>query len=60
MGAATDMKHEAMRRLVVNALYAFTGLEVPEKANVDIVGEFAGSFYGFGGGVKGKKPADYK
>jgi hypothetical protein len=60
MGAATDMKHEAMRRLVVNALYAFTGLEVPKKANVDIVGEFAGSFYGFGGGVKGKKPADYK
>jgi hypothetical protein len=60
MGAATDMKHEAMRRLVVNAVYAYTGLEVPEKANVDIVGEFAGSFYGFGGSVKGKKPADYK
>ena len=60
MGAATDMKHEAMRRLVVNAVYAYTGLEVPEKANVDIVGEFAGSFYGFGGAVKGKKPADYK
>jgi hypothetical protein len=24
------------------------------------VGEFAGSFYGFGGSVKGKKPADFK
>lgn len=60
MGAASDMKNEAMRRLVVNAAYAYTGLEVPEKANVDIVGEFAGSFYGFNGFVRGKKPADYQ
>ena len=60
MGAASDMKDEALRRLVVNATYAFTGLDVPEKANVDIVGEFAGTFYGFNGGIKGKKPADYK
>lgn len=60
MGSASDMKDESVRRLVVNAAYAFTGLEVPEKANVEIVGEFAGTFYGFNGGLKGKKPADYK
>jgi hypothetical protein len=60
MGSATDMKNEGMRRLVVNAVYAHTGLEVPDKANVEIVGDFAGTFYGFNGGVKGKKPADYK
>lgn len=60
MGSASDLKFEAMRRLVVNAAYAHTGLEVPEKANVEIVGDFAGSFYGFGGFVKGKRPADYK
>jgi len=59
MGAATDMKHEAMRRLVVNAAYAFTGLEVPEKANVEIVGDFAATFFGFGEFVRGKTPADY-
>jgi hypothetical protein len=60
MGSATDMKNEGMRRLVVNAVYAHTGLEVPDKANVEIVGDFAGTFYGFNGGLKGKKPADYK
>jgi hypothetical protein len=59
MGSASDMKNEAMRRLVVNALYALTGLEVPEKANVDIVGNFAGTAYGFGGYVKGLKPENY-
>ena len=60
MGSASDMKQAEMRRLVVNAVYAHTGLEVPEQANVDIVGDFAGTFYGFGGFVKGKRPADYK
>ena len=59
LGAATDMKNEDLRRLVVNAAYAFTGLEVPEKANVEIVGNFAATMYGFGTNVKGLKPADY-
>ncbi|OAI57200.1 hypothetical protein AYO49_02570 [Verrucomicrobiaceae bacterium SCGC AG-212-N21] len=59
MGAATDMKNEAMRRLVVNAVYSFTGLEVPEKADVDLVGNFAATPYGFNGFVKGLKPENY-
>ena len=34
MGAATDLENEGLRRLLVNAAYLFTGLEVPAKADV--------------------------
>ncbi len=56
MGAATDLTNEGLRRLVVNAAYAFTGLQVPEKANVEIVGDYKPTFYGFNGFIKGVKP----
>lgn len=56
LGAATDLTNEGLRRLIVNATYVFTGLEVPEKANVEIVGDYKPSFYGFNGFVKGVKP----
>lgn len=56
MGSATDLANEGMRRLVVNASYAFTGLDVPEKANVGIVGDYKPTFYGFDGFIKGVKP----
>lgn len=56
LGAATDLINEGLRRLVVNATYSLTGLEVPEKANVDIVGEYNPTMYGFNGFVKGVKP----
>jgi len=59
MGSATDLTNEGLRRLLVNAAYAFTGLEVPEKANVSIVGEFTPTMYGFNGFIKGRKPADH-
>jgi len=59
MGSATDLENESLRRLIVNASYAFTGLAIPEKADVGIVGEYKPSFYGFDGHAKGKKPADY-
>jgi hypothetical protein len=59
MGAATDLTNVGLRRLVVNATYAFTGLEVPASANVDVVGEYNPTFYGFKGFIAGKKPADY-
>lgn len=59
MGAATDLKSEGLRRLIVNGTYSLTGLEVPAKADVSIIGDFAATFYGFGTHVKGKKPADY-
>jgi hypothetical protein len=47
MGASTDLVDENLRRLVVNAAYMLVGLEVPAKANVDIVGEYKPTDYGF-------------
>ena len=60
MGSATDLQNEGLRRLIVNAAYVFTGLEAPAKADVSLVGEFKPTMYGFGGFVKGVKPADLK
>ncbi len=61
MGAATDLQNEALRRLLVNASFWALGMEnkIPEKANVEIVGEYAPSKFSFGGFRKGLKPADY-
>jgi type 1 glutamine amidotransferase len=47
MGAAADLVSHDARRLVVNAAYHLTGLEVPKAANVDFVDPFYPSFYGF-------------
>lgn len=60
MGSAADLTSEGFRRLLVNAAYHLSGLEVPAKANVQLVGEYEPSAYGFKGHVKGRKPADYK
>lgn len=56
MGAASDLPNEGLRRLIVNGAYWATGLEVPAKANVEIVGEFKPTMYGFNGYIKGVKP----
>ncbi len=58
MGSATDLANEGLRRIVINAAYAFTGLEVPAKADAALVGDFQPTFYGFNGFKKGVKPAD--
>ncbi len=58
IGAAIDMKSEDLRRLFVNASYWLTGLEVPEKADVNFVGEFKPSFFGFNTFKKGVKVSD--
>ena len=47
MGAAVDLVSHDARRLVVNAAYHLTGLEVPQAANVDFVDPYYPSFYGF-------------
>ena len=60
MGSATDLQNEGLRRLIVNAAYVFTGLEVPAKADVTLVGEFKPTMYGFNGFIKGVKPGDLK
>ncbi|MCX7010531.1 MAG: hypothetical protein NTY53_25355, partial [Kiritimatiellaeota bacterium] len=60
MGAATDLESEGLRRLVVNGVYWGLGLDVPIHANVDVVGEFKPTMFGFGGAKKNLKPSDYE
>ena len=59
MGSATDLTNQGLRRLIVNAVYDLLGMKIPEKADVEIVGEFKPSAFGFGGYRKGMKPEDY-
>lgn len=59
MGSATDLQNEGLRRVVVNAAYAFTGIEVPAKANVEYVDPFKPLFYGFNSFRKGIKVEDH-
>jgi hypothetical protein len=59
MGAATDFQSEGLRRLVVNAVYWGLGLDVPAKADVDYVGDYKPTMYGFKGYKRGVKPADH-
>jgi hypothetical protein len=60
MGSSQDLESEGFRRLLVNATYWAVGLEdkIPEKAKVDIVGEFKPSPFRNNGFVKGVKPED--
>ena len=60
MGSAADLMNQAFRRLLVNATYYFSELPVPAEANVDLVGDYKPSQYGFKGHAKGRKPADYR
>jgi len=59
IGAAVDMQSEDLRRLIVNACYWLTGLEVPSMADASCVGEFKPSYFGFGKFIKGVKPSDF-
>jgi type 1 glutamine amidotransferase len=62
IGAAVDGKCEDLRRVFINACYWGLGLEdqIPAKNNVDIVGEYHPSYFGFGKHVKGVKPSDLR
>ncbi len=60
MGAATDLVSEGLRRLLVNACFWGLQMEVPERANVELVGEYQPTQFGFGGYKKGVKPADHQ
>ncbi len=55
MGAATDLEAEGTRRMLVNSVYWSLGMEdkISEKTNVEIVGEFKPTPFGFGKYVKG-------
>ena len=60
IGAATDFASEDLRRLFVNACLWATHREakIPDRANVDLVGEYTPTDFGFGTYVKGVKVAD--
>jgi type 1 glutamine amidotransferase len=62
MGASQDFAFEGTRRMLVNACYWALGMEdkIPEKSNVEIVGEFKPSPFRNNGFVKGVKPEDLK
>jgi hypothetical protein len=62
MGAAVDLQNEGLRRLLVNACYWLNGLEkqIPAKADVNYVGDYRPTWFGFGKFVKGVKPDDLR
>ncbi|MCG6156235.1 ThuA domain-containing protein [Rubinisphaera margarita] len=59
--SSIDLEDEDLRRMLVNASFWCLGMEkkVPERANVEILGEYDPSFYGFGSFRKGLKPSDF-
>ncbi|HTM54104.1 MAG TPA: ThuA domain-containing protein [Pirellulales bacterium] len=62
MGASQDLLSEGLRRMLVNACYWGAGLEdkIPPKANVELVGKYEPTPFGFGTFVKGVRPRDLK
>jgi type 1 glutamine amidotransferase len=62
IGAAVDLESEGLRRLLVNACYWALGLEnqIPGKSNVNYVGEYFPTFFGFGKFKRGMKPSDFE
>jgi type 1 glutamine amidotransferase len=62
MGASVDFESEGLRQLVVNACYWALGLgkKLPANNNVEYVGEYKPTFFGFGSFKKGMKPSDYQ
>ena len=58
MGSATDLQNEGLRRMLVNATFAFTELDVPAKADVEYVDPYKPLFYGFNGYRKGLNVSD--
>lgn len=59
MGAATDLKDEQLRRLLVNAVYWGLDMDVPAEADVEFVGPFKPTPYGHDGFKKSVRPADF-
>ena len=62
IGAAVDMESEDLRRLFVNFCYwsLDLGEKIPARSDVDYVGEYKPTFFGFNKGKKGIRPADHE
>jgi hypothetical protein len=59
MGASQDLENEGLRRLLVNACYWALGMDdqIPEKTNVDLVGPYHPTPFGFDKYTRGVKPS---
>jgi len=62
MGSAVDFENESLRRLVINGCYWAVGLEsaIPPKADVNFVGDYQPTWFGFGKNKKGMKPEEFE
>lgn len=62
MGHSFDFKNEGFRRLMVNACYWALDMEnsIPDKSNVDFVGEYNPNQIGMGKHKKGLRPSDHQ
>jgi hypothetical protein len=62
MGASVDLLSEDLRRLIVNASYWAVGLEnkIPEQNDVQIIGDYNPTMFGFGQYKKGLKPTQFE
>lgn len=62
IGAAVDLESADLRRMIVNASFWAIGKEsaIDGKANVDYVGEYKPTFFGFDKFKPGVKPADHE
>lgn len=63
MGASTDFASAGVRRMIVNAAYWSLGMEdeIPgDGANVDLVGSYAPTPFGFGDFKKDTRPSDHR
>jgi hypothetical protein len=60
MGSSVDLESEGLRRLIVNACYWAVGREskIPAFANVNYVGEYKPTWFGFGKFTPNLKPED--
>lgn len=61
MGASTDFESAGLRRLILNASLWCLEMEksIPSQANVDYVGEYHPTMFGFNTYTKGLRPADF-
>jgi type 1 glutamine amidotransferase len=62
MGASVDLQNDGLRRLLVNSCYWALGLadQIPARNNVDFVGAYNPTYFGFGKYQPGVKPADHE
>lgn len=62
MGASVDLESEDLRRLIVNGCYWAVGMDqaISEESNVEIVGEYNPTMFGFGDHQEGLTPSDFQ